>query len=234
MLYIWQKEQLWTHLTPYDNFCFFGAIYDLSGREAEWRIAELSEIFELSDFINTPVRNLSLGQRIRCEIVASLIHKPKVLFLDEPTIGLDAIAAKQIRSFLKEINEEKGTTILLTSHYIEDIKTLCRRTVVINHGTKIYDGATDELFDRYQRNKKIIVTYDSPTDYTVQQTKQVDVVMDEPYKKIYETPKENARHLFSELMAHEPKDIVVEEEEIGIVVERIYQETGIDENGGIA
>ena len=84
-----QKEQLWVHLTPYDNFQFFGAIYDLSARETEARIRELGEIFELGAFINTPVRSLSLGQRIRCEIVASLIHKPKILFLDEPTIGLD-------------------------------------------------------------------------------------------------------------------------------------------------
>lgn len=86
-----QKEQLWTHLTPYDNFKFFGAVYDIAEEEVETRIEELKTTFELSEFINTPVRNLSLGQRIRCEIVASLIHKPKILFLDEPTIGLDPV-----------------------------------------------------------------------------------------------------------------------------------------------
>lgn len=229
-----QKSQLFFELTVNDTLRLFKEIYEISETDFQANKNYFVKLFGVEDLMDVQVRTMSLGERMKMELIVALLHNPRILFLDEPTIGLDAIAAKQIRSFLKEINEEKGTTILLTSHYIEDIKTLCRRTVVINHGTKIYDGATDELFDRYQRNKKIIVTYDSPTDYTVQQTKQVDVVMDEPYKKIYETPKENARHLFSELMAHEPKDIVVEEEEIGIVVERIYQETGIDENGGIA
>ena len=93
-----QKEQLWTHLTPYDNFKFFGAIYDIDDRVVEKKIEELKELFELEEFINTPVRNLSLGQRIRCEIVASLIHEPKVLFLDEPTIGLDPVVKENIRT----------------------------------------------------------------------------------------------------------------------------------------
>ncbi len=229
-----QKSQLFFELTVNDTLRLFKEIYEISETDFQANKNYFVKLFGVEDLMDVQVRTMSLGERMKMELIVALLHNPKILFLDEPTIGLDAIAAKQIRSFLKEINEEKGTTILLTSHYIEDIKTLCRRTVVINHGTKIYDGATDELFDRYQRNKKIIVTYDSPTDYTLQQTKQVDVVMDEPYKKIYETPKENARHLFSELMAHEPKDIVVEEEEIGIVVERIYQKTEIDENGGIA
>ena len=229
-----QKSQLFFELTVNDTLRLFKEIYEISETDFQANKNYFVKLFGVEDLMDVQVRTMSLGERMKMELIVALLHNPRILFLDEPTIGLDAIAAKQIRSFLKEINEEKGTTILLTSHYIEDIKTLCRRTVVINHGTKIYDGATDGLFDRYQRNKKIIVTYDSPTDYTLQQTKQVDVVMDEPYKKIYETPKENARHLFSELMAHEPKDIVVEEEEIGIVVERIYQETVIDENGGIA
>ena len=212
-----QKSQLFFELTVNDTLRLFKEIYEISETDFQANKNYFVKLFGVEDLMDVQVRTMSLGERMKMELIVALLHNPRILFLDEPTIGLDAIAAKQIRSFLKEINEEKGTTILLTSHYIEDIKTLCRRTVVINHGTKIYDGATDELFDRYQRNKKIIVTYDSPTDYTLQQTKQVDVVMDEPYKKIYETPKENARHLFSELMAHESKDIVVEEEEIGIV-----------------
>ena len=150
-----QKEQLWTHLTPYDNFCFFGAIYDLSGREAERRIAELSEIFELSDFINTPVRNLSLGQRIRCEIVASLIHKPKVLFLDEPTIGLDPVVKENIRMLIKQMNRELHTTIFLTSHDIGDIEKLCRRIVIVNSGQIVMDDSMEHLKYHYL-NKKIV------------------------------------------------------------------------------
>lgn len=150
-----QKEQLWTHLTPYDNFCFFGAIYDLSGREAERRIAELSEIFELSDFINTPVRNLSLGQRIRCEIVASLIHKPKVLFLDEPTIGLDPVVKENIRMLIKQMNRELHTTIFLTSHDIGDIEKLCKRIVIVNSGQIVMDDSMEHLKYHYL-NKKIV------------------------------------------------------------------------------
>lgn len=150
-----QKEQLWTHLTPYDNFCFFGAIYDLSGREAERRIAELTEIFELGDFINTPVRNLSLGQRIRCEIVASLIHKPKVLFLDEPTIGLDPVVKENIRMLIRQMNKELHTTIFLTSHDIGDIEKLCRRIVIVNSGQIVMDDSMEHLKYHYL-NRKIV------------------------------------------------------------------------------
>ncbi len=150
-----QKEQLWTHLTPYDNFCFFGAIYDLSGREAERRIAELTEIFELSDFINTPVRSLSLGQRIRCEIVASLIHKPRVLFLDEPTIGLDPVVKENIRLLIRQMNKELHTTIFLTSHDIGDIEKLCRRIVIVNSGQIVMDDSMEHLKYHYL-NRKIV------------------------------------------------------------------------------
>ena len=150
-----QKEQLWTHLTPYDNFCFFGAIYDLSGREAERRIAELTEIFELGDFINTPVRSLSLGQRIRCEIVASLIHKPKVLFLDEPTIGLDPVVKENIRMLIRQMSKELHTTIFLTSHDIGDIEKLCRRIVIVNSGQIVMDDSMEHLKYHYL-NRKIV------------------------------------------------------------------------------
>ncbi|MDE5825031.1 MAG: ATP-binding cassette domain-containing protein [Lachnospiraceae bacterium] len=150
-----QKEQLWTHLTPYDNFRFFGAIYDLSGEETEKRIAELADIFELADFINTPVRNLSLGQRIRCEIVASLIHKPKVLFLDEPTIGLDPVVKENIRMLIKQMNKELHTTIFLTSHDIGDIEKLCKRIVIVNSGQIVMDDSMEHLKYHYL-NKKIV------------------------------------------------------------------------------
>ena len=150
-----QKEQLWTHLTPYDNFQFFGAIYDLSGDEIEKRIAELADIFELAGFINTPVRNLSLGQRIRCEIVASLIHKPKVLFLDEPTIGLDPVVKENIRMLIRQMNKELHTTIFLTSHDIGDIEKLCKRIVIVNSGKIVMDDSMEHLKYHYL-NKKIV------------------------------------------------------------------------------
>lgn len=150
-----QKEQLWTHLTPYDNFKFFGAIYDIPENEVEERIEELKNTFELQEFINTPVRNLSLGQRIRCEIVAALIHKPEILFLDEPTIGLDPVVKENIRKLIKKMNKEYNTTIFLTSHDIGDIEKLCKRVVIINHGKIIMDDTMNNLKYHYL-NKKII------------------------------------------------------------------------------
>ena len=150
-----QKEQLWTHLTPYDNFKFFGAIYDISEAVVEKKIEELKMLFELDEFINTPVRNLSLGQRIRCEIVASLIHEPKVLFLDEPTIGLDPIVKENIRTLIKRMNKEYKTTVFLTSHDVSDIEKLCKRVIIINNGQIVLDDSMENLKYNYL-NKKIV------------------------------------------------------------------------------
>ena len=150
-----QKEQLWTHLTPYDNFKFFGAIYDLKDYEIERRIKELNDTLELDEFINTPVRNLSLGQRIRCEIAASLIHKPEILFLDEPTIGLDPVVKENIRVPIKRMNKEFGTTIFLTSHDVGDIEKLCKRVIIINDGKVVLDDTMQNLKYHYL-NRKII------------------------------------------------------------------------------
>ena len=150
-----QKEQLWTHLTPYDNFKFFGAIYDIPEERVEKKIEELKMLFELDEFINTPVRNLSLGQRIRCEIVASLIHEPKILFLDEPTIGLDPVVKENIRTLIKRMNKEYKTTIFLTSHDVGDIEKLCKRVIIINDGKLVLDDSMENLKYHYL-NKKII------------------------------------------------------------------------------
>jgi ABC-2 type transport system ATP-binding protein len=150
-----QKEQLWTHLTPYDNFKFFGSIYDIPKYTVEKKIEELISLFELEEFVNTPVRNLSLGQRIRCEIVASLIHEPKVLFLDEPTIGLDPVVKENIRSLIKRMNKEYKTTIFLTSHDVGDIEKLCKRVIIINDGQIVLDDSMENLKYHFL-NKKIV------------------------------------------------------------------------------
>ena len=150
-----QKEQLWTHLTPYDNFKFFGAIYDLKDYEVEKKIEELKNLFELDEFINTPVKSLSLGQRIRCEIACSLINDPKILFLDEPTIGLDPVVKENIRTFIKRMNKECHTTVFLTSHDVGDIEKLCKRVIIINNGTVVLDDTMENLKYHYL-NKKII------------------------------------------------------------------------------
>ena len=150
-----QKEQLWTHLTPYDNFKFFGAIYDIPESRVEKKIEELRELFELDEFINTPVRNLSLGQRIRCEIVASLIHEPKIIFLDEPTIGLDPVVKEKISTLIKRMNKEYKTTVVLTSHDVSDIEKLCKRVIIVNKGQIVLDDTMENLKYHYL-NKKII------------------------------------------------------------------------------
>ena len=150
-----QKEQLWMHLTPYDNFKFFAAIYDIPEKKAEERIENLKNLFELDKFINTPVRNLSLGQRIRCEIVAALIHEPKILFLDEPTIGLDPVVKESIRKLIKKMNKEYKTTVFLTSHDMLDIEKLCKRVVIVNNGKIVLDDSMTNLKYHYL-NKKIV------------------------------------------------------------------------------
>lgn len=150
-----QKEQLWMHLPPIDNFKFFGSVYDLPELVVDKRIEELRILFELDDILYTPVKNLSLGQRIKCEIAASLIHKPEILFLDEPTIGLDPVVKETIRTLIKRMNKEYKTTVFLTSHDVGDIEKLCKRVIIINNGEMVMDETMEHLKYRYL-DKKII------------------------------------------------------------------------------
>ncbi|MCG8478058.1 MAG: ATP-binding cassette domain-containing protein [Spirochaetales bacterium] len=157
-----QKSQLWFHLPAADSFYLLGAIYDMSKIETRKRIDFLTDIFELSDFADQPVRKLSLGQRIRCEMAASLIHRPRILFLDEPSIGLDVVVKQRVRDLIGRINTEEGVTIFLTSHDAGDIEKICRRAMVINHGGIVWDGTVKEM--KYSLlNKRIVeVKMDGP------------------------------------------------------------------------
>lgn len=141
-----QKSQLFFELTTNDILRLFKEIYEIPERDFQRNKDYFIELFGVRELMDVQVRTLSLGERMKMELIVALLHDPGILFLDEPTIGLDVVASRQIRKFLKEINEEKKTTILLTSHYMEDIRTLCERSVVISHGVKIYDGGTEELF----------------------------------------------------------------------------------------
>lgn len=174
-----QKEQLWTHLTPYDNFKFFGAIYDMEDKVIEKKIDELSVLFELDEFINTPVRNLSLGQRIRCEIVASLIHNPEVLFLDEPTIGLDPVVKENIRVLIKRMNKEYKTTVFLTSHDVGDIEKLCKRVVIVNKGKIVMDDSMENL--KYHHLNKKIIDVKMNTKVNLDDQKGITILKDKGY-----------------------------------------------------
>lgn len=150
-----QKEQLWVHLSAYENFKFFGSIYDIKKDELKKRVDELATIFEIKEFMHQPVKSLSLGQRMKCEMVASLLHKPKMLFFDEPTIGLDPIAKETLRNLIKKINRELGTTIIFTSHDVGDIEEVCKRVIIINEGKIVLDDSMNNLKYHYL-NKKIV------------------------------------------------------------------------------
>ena len=162
-----QKSQLWFHLPPMDSFKLLGSIYDLPTKELEKRIAYLSEMMEIKELMEIPVRKLSLGQRIKCEIAASLLHSPKIIFLDEPTIGLDVIAKKNLRSLIKRINEEEKTTIFLTSHDMGDIEKLCKRMVIINCGTILLDQDVKSLKYNYDNKKLISIRYSENTELDI-------------------------------------------------------------------
>lgn len=157
-----QKPQLWYHLPAIDTFNLFSKIYELDKQKYEKRLAYLVKTFELEDLLQIPVRKLSLGQRMRCEIVAALLHKPKILFLDEPTIGLDIVAKQKMRELIKELNRKENMTIFLTSHDTQDIEHLCRRIIIVNHGKIIYDGSVTDLHKRFLQNKVISVKFEEP------------------------------------------------------------------------
>jgi ABC-2 type transport system ATP-binding protein len=216
-----QKSQLFQELSAADTFLLFKQIYNIPEEEYRRNLAYFIDLFSVSEYLNVQVRTLSLGERMKMELIAALIHSPKILFLDEPTIGLDAIAQKQIRVFLKEVNRDKGTTIILTSHYMEDIKSLCKRCIVINSGSKIYDGELATLFDRYQTHKVITVFFEEATSYTP--AFEVQIVECNPFKLTFLAERKDVRTILKSIMNDcEIKDISIEEEDIGNIVERIY------------
>lgn len=219
-----QKEQLWTHLTPYDNFKFFGAIYDLPNSVIEDRIRELIQVFELEEFINTPVRNLSLGQRIRCEIVASLIHEPKILFLDEPTIGLDPVVKENIRSLIKKMNREYNTTIFLTSHDIGDIEKLCKRIIIVNHGRIVMDDSMENLKYHYLNKKIVEVKLREATDLTDEDGITVLKSKGNNLKLEIDTTRKNISDALKRIDAENILDITISNIPLENIITEIYKE----------
>ena len=219
-----QKEQLWTHLTPYDNFKFFGAIYDIPDSRVEKKIQELRELFELDDFIDTPVRNLSLGQRIRCEIVASLIHEPKVLFLDEPTIGLDPVVKENIRTLIKRMNKEYKTTIFLTSHDVGDIEKLCKRVIIVNKGQIVLDDSMENL--KYHYLNKKIVEVKMKEKVNLEDEDGITILKDKGYnlKLEIDTTKKNVTDAIKLLNPDNIIDINISNIPLETIISDIYKE----------
>ncbi len=150
-----QRSQLWYHLPPADSFDLLARIYELELTAYRQRLSYLVDLFEIGSYLQVPVRKLSLGERMRCEIAASLLHRPRVLFLDEPTIGVDVVVKQRIRDLILELNQREGVTIFLTSHDAGDVEVLCKRAMVINHGEVIYDGRVSTLKRTYIRSKTI-------------------------------------------------------------------------------
>ncbi len=160
-LLLGQKNQLWWDLPARDSLELNAKIYGIEPARFEKTVAEMSELLGVREKLSTAVRELSLGERMKCELIASLLHEPKVLFLDEPTIGLDVVSQKVVREFLREHNRRRKTTILLTSHYMADIRELCDRVIIIDKGTVFFDGRLDEVLDRFAGFKIVTVTLDA-------------------------------------------------------------------------
>ncbi|MDF2880341.1 MAG: transporter [Clostridiaceae bacterium] len=154
-----QKSQLWFHLPPLDSFNLLGNIYEMDKNKLSKRIESLKEIFQIGDLMDVPVRKLSLGQRIRCEIAASILHQPDIIFLDEPTIGLDVVVKQNIRELILRLNKEEKTTIFLTSHDSGDIEQLCKRAIIINHGQVVLNESIKNLKYDYLNKKVINIKY---------------------------------------------------------------------------
>jgi ABC-2 type transport system ATP-binding protein len=154
-----QRSQLWWDLPVKDSYEILLAMYRVEAADAQRRLGELTELLDLKEILDTPVRKLSLGQRMRADLAASMLHDPDILFLDEPTIGLDVVAKKNIRGFLQTLNRDFRKTILLTTHDMDDIEQLCPRVIVINHGQIGYDGSIDKLRDRIGLPTMMKVSY---------------------------------------------------------------------------
>ncbi len=159
-----QKSQLWYHLPPQDTFDLLAHIYELDMTEYRKRRAFLVDVFDIAEYMSTPVRKLSLGERMRCELAAALLHKPQVLFLDEPTIGLDVIAKQRIRDLIGQLNAEEHVTVFLTSHDAGDIEQVCRRAIVINHGEIILDAPVATLKRDYLKAKTVDLLLDESVE----------------------------------------------------------------------
>ena len=218
-----QKEQLWVHLSAYDNFLFFGAIYDIPKKDLLARIKELADVFEINDFINQPIKSLSLGQRMKCEMVASLIHNPKMLFFDEPTIGLDPIAKDTLRKLIKKINKELGTTILFTSHDVGDIEELCKRVIIINDGKIVLDDSMKNL--KYHYMNKKIVEANLKSAVKLKETKCIKILKhkDTMYKIEVDMNVTSMDELMKLFKADDLQDISISSTPLEEIIKNIYQ-----------
>ena len=218
-----QKEQLWIHLSAYDNFLFFGSIYDIKKDVLLKRIDELSTLFDIKEFMHQPVKSMSLGQRMKCEMVASLLHEPKMLFFDEPTIGLDPIAKETLRNLIKKINKELKTTIFFTSHDVGDIEEVCKRVIIINDGKIVLDDSMKNL--KYHHLNKKIVEVNLKNDIKIKEKDGIKVLKgkDTLYKIEVDMNKTTMDELLGLFKADDIQDITISSTPLEDIIKEIYR-----------
>jgi ABC-2 type transport system ATP-binding protein len=223
-----QRTQLWWDIAVIESFKLLRRIYDVSERDFDARMERFNEILNIRDYLHTPVRKLSLGERMRCDLAAALLHNPPLLFLDEPTIGLDVVAKDHIRQFLRAINREFCTTVLLTTHDLDDIEELCRRIMIIDQGRLLYNGQLDDLKQKLLRTKQIkFALKDRAQAQGIAQFArdgmQLEQVDELTFRLRFDRTKVVTADLVRQILAAvEVRDLLIEDESIEDVVKRIY------------
>jgi len=217
-----QKMQLWWDLPAYESFILLKELYEVDNHTFERRVNELAEMLDIKRLLHTQVRRMSLGERMKCELLAALLHAPKVVFLDEPTIGLDVVSQKRIREFLKEYNRQAKTTILLTSHYMQDIQELCERVIIIDHGRIIFDNTLQALVEQYSDNKLLTLTFDRAV--AREQLEQFGIVCElDDFRAVIEVPRARTTQIAAQVLSELPVvDIVIDEVEAEEVIRDIF------------
>jgi len=225
-----QRTQLWWDLPVIESFQLLRRIYRVSAERYKKNIDMFNDLLNIGEFIKTPVRKLSLGQRMRCDLAAALLHDPPILYLDEPTIGLDVVAKHRIRSFLAGINRERKTTVILTTHDLSDVEKLCKRMMIIDHGKIIYDGTVEEIKRRYGKNRRLVV--DLAGDYGEIAVPGSQVIRREDHRAWLQFDRDeiSASQLITRItQKYEIIDLTLEEPEIETIVAGIYEGKMIDD-----
>ncbi len=218
-----QKNQLWWDLPAGESFILLREIYEIPAKRYQETVNNLSELMNVKSLLNTQVRKLSLGERMKLELIAALLHGPKVLFLDEPTIGLDVVSQKRIREFVRDYNKTQGTTIILTSHYMDDIQELCERVVIIDHGRVVFDDALATLVKQYSHTKRLKLTFS--TDVERADTERYGTILEFDGSSItLEVPRDQSAHVAAAVLEALPvADITIEEMGAEEVIRQLFQ-----------
>ncbi|NTU84012.1 MAG: AAA family ATPase, partial [Chloroflexales bacterium] len=225
------RNQLQWDLPALDSFELQRAVYRIPAEEYRATRDEFIELMEVGALVSKPVRNLSLGERMKMEIIGALLHRPRVLFLDEPTIGLDITMQRRIRAFIAEYNRRHSATVMLTSHYMADVEALCRRVIVIHHGKVLYDGPLSGLVERFAAYRQIGVTLEEPADLAP----YGEVVAVEGAKVTLRVPKAEASRLTARLLAEQlVADLTIEEPPIDDVIEHVFAQESLAPESEVA